>query len=89
MNLNDLRFEINRIDEALVTLLNKRATLALQIGELKIKQNLPVLNEARETEVLDFVKKNNTGPLNDDQIVTLFQKMMEICRNAQYQSRKD
>ncbi len=89
MNLNNLRSEIDRVDEALVSLLNKRANIALQIGELKIKHNLPVFHEFRENEVLDFVKKKTRGPLNEDQIETIFQTIIETCRNAQHQSRKD
>ena len=89
MELNILRSQINEIDEKLIDLLNKRLKIALHIGKIKTEQKLPVFNETREKEVLDFVKTKNTGPLKEDQVETIFQMIMEICRNAQHQSRKD
>src|SRR6266853_629287 len=48
----NLRTEIDRIDKDLVTLLNRRAEIALQIGQVKTKQGLEVWSPAREDEVI-------------------------------------
>ena len=50
--LASLRSEIDRIDEELVALLNRRAELALQIGQVKQQQGLEVWSAAREDEVI-------------------------------------
>lgn len=47
-----LREEIDKIDSKLLQLLNERSKLALEIGEIKKKYNLPVYDPERE-------KKNN------------------------------
>ncbi|MBD3288610.1 chorismate mutase [candidate division KSB1 bacterium] len=89
MDLTTLRLDINSIDESIVSLLNRRFEIALKIGTLKSAQNIPVYNEAREQEVLDLIRKKNPGPLADNQLTQIFQTIIDVCRKAQIQSRKD
>ncbi|MCA1684754.1 MAG: chorismate mutase [Planctomycetia bacterium] len=50
--LASLRGDIDRVDKELVTLLNRRAEFALQIGQVKQKQGIEVWSPAREDEVI-------------------------------------
>jgi chorismate mutase/prephenate dehydratase len=45
MHIKDCREEIDRIDAELLRLLNRRALLALEIGELKARAGLPLKDE--------------------------------------------
>ena len=51
--IQELRKEIDKIDERLIVLLNTRLELARRIGEIKRESNIPVLDEDREKEVLE------------------------------------
>jgi len=50
--LQELRKRIQAVDEALVELIRERRALVLEIGELKARLDLPVLDPAREAAVV-------------------------------------
>ncbi|MDD2722176.1 MAG: prephenate dehydratase [Gallionella sp.] len=76
--LNQLRLQINRLDDELLKLLNQRAGLAQQIGHLK--EDGVVLRPEREAQVLRRLQQANTGPLGDAAIAALFTEVMSQCR---------
>lgn len=55
MNLDQIRKEIDQIDQELVALLERRMVCVGQIVEYKEQQGLPVLDQGREREVLEKV----------------------------------
>lgn len=79
--IEQIRHEIDAVDEQLVKLLNRRARLALDIAEVKKLANdvLPFYRPEREARVLDRVKKLNNGPLSDDEISRLVREVMSAC----------
>jgi len=83
MNLDELRSRIDRIDEKLVRLLNKRAEMAIRVGQLKSKEGSPVHDPEREDEVLARVKKLNDGPLDDKEIDAIYRQIIAICLDLQ------
>ena len=83
MEIADWRKQIDEMDEQIVQLINKRAEAAKAIGELKAKSTLPVYEPARETEVFEHVKKINPGPLNDEQIVDVYIRIIDVMRMLQ------
>ena len=50
--LDALRDRILKVDDALVTLVGERRGLVLEVGRLKAELDLPVLDPAREAEVV-------------------------------------
>lgn len=82
-NLTLLRNRINELDEQLVKLLNERADVALQIGELKAKEGLKVYDPSREGAVLEHVTSLNDGPLNRGAIQEIFATIITACREMQ------
>lgn len=50
--LDDVRAEIVAVDDALVELLARRLSLAREIGSIKRQLGLPVMDPAREAEVV-------------------------------------
>jgi chorismate mutase len=67
----------------LVTLLAERAACALAIGRQKEEAGLPVYQPAREAEVLDNVRRTNPGPLEDDAIARVFERIIDEARRLE------
>jgi chorismate mutase len=84
--LNRLRDAIDRVDEVLVKLLNQRAKYAIEIGELKGHLSLPVYSPDREKEVLRHVEATSEGPLDDDAIRRLFERIIDESRRVERES---
>lgn len=78
-----LRDEIDGIDERLVRLLSRRAECALAIGHLKRALHMAIYQPAREADVLDHVCRINTGPLDDDAIRRLFERIIDEARRLE------
>jgi chorismate mutase len=88
-DLNDLREEIDRLDERLVDLLNARAACALEIGQVKKAAGLPVYQPAREADVLAHVQGINQGPLDDGAIKRLFERIIDEARRLERLAEAD
>ena len=88
-NLDTLREKIDKIDKEMISLFEKRMYVAKQIGEYKIKNNLPVLNSKREEIVLENCV-NNLEDKNMEKYAKDFMKnVMKISRDYQKDISKD
>ena len=86
MTLDDLRRDIDRVDEVLVRLLNERARCVCEIGRLKKENNLPIYEPQREAAVIARVKELNTklgGPLDEQAIGRLYERIIDEARRIQ------
>jgi chorismate mutase len=83
MDISDWRDEIDRIDEELVKLLNKRSQCALEIGHIKHELNIPVYSPNREAEVIRHVTGINQGPLDGGAIRRLFERIIDESRTLE------
>ncbi len=77
--LQTLRKEIDKIDEELTLLLNKRGKVALNIGKIKSSNNETYYNPGRESEVFGNIKKHNKGPLKDEHLQNIFKEIISAC----------
>lgn len=84
MTLHDLRDQIDALDEELVSLILKRFSCALSIAEIKSQENLPILNQARENEVLEKILSCSGS--YQDEMKLLFSTIMDISRSIQQQA---
>jgi chorismate mutase-like protein len=82
-DLEDIRSNIDAIDEKILMFLNKRAEYALKIGTIKKAENLAIYNPGREKKILESITSMNKGPLNTEQIKKIFQCIIEACRNLE------
>ena len=64
-DLASLRVQIDSIDQQLLTLLNQRALVAEQVGEVKKREGTPFFRPDRVAQVIDKMQKGNGGPLKD------------------------
>ena len=83
MNIADWRRRMDEIDKKLVELLNERCKCALEIGHIKQQTNIPLYQPSREKEVLSNAEHNNQGPLSDDAIRRLFERIIDEARSAE------
>jgi len=86
LSLDSLREEIDKIDEVIVRLLDRRARCAYAIGRVKKEQGLPIYEPQREAAVIARVKELNTrlgGPLDEQAIVRLYERIMDEARRIQ------
>lgn len=82
--LQNLRGEIDRLDNELLALLIKRFELMTAIADYKRKHQLPVYDGARERELLERLgKKSQEKGLRQDIIEAVFQEIIHQSRRLQ------
>lgn len=74
--LEDLRIQIDALDEQLVHLLNQRASVAVEIGRLKVRSGAGVYAPDRERDVLNRVTGLSAGPLSRDSLQAIYRELM-------------
>ena len=77
------RTEIDAIDDQLLRLLNKRAAIALEVGEVKRHKDTSLCDPNREREVLTRLSLQNSGPLDEQNITNIFQRIIDECLHIQ------
>ena len=87
MELSELRVKIDEIDKALVELFVARMNVSHEVAEYKLKNNLPVLDAARERQLLDRVS-DLAGQELESYTRTLYSLMMELSRSYQNRTLK-
>lgn len=82
-DLNEIRNEINRIDEEMRKLFSERMAAAGEVARYKIEHGLPILDSVREREVIE----RNAALLKDEELrpyyVSFLQGNMAVSRSYQ------
>ncbi len=78
-----LRAQIDVLDRELLALLNRRARLAIQVGEIKKREGSAVFRPEREAQVIDALKAANPGPLATDSVAPIWREIMSACRSLE------
>ena len=78
--LSELRTQIDALDQQLLALLNQRAQLAHEVGEIKRVEGSPVFRPERETQVISGLQASNPGPLKREGIALIWREIMSACR---------
>lgn len=84
MDLNDLRGQINEIDEQILSLFQKRMEVCYKVAEYKIENNLQVFHPDRERQIIERVKSQVPDDLSSPAEV-LFTNIMDISKCKQFQ----
>ncbi len=84
-SLAPLRAEIDAIDAQVLELLNRRATVAQKVGDLKraTDPGAQVFRPEREAQVVRRLAELNRGPLPREAIGTIFREVMSACRSLE------
>jgi len=86
-SLSDLRIQIDALDQDLLALINRRASLAHEVGEIKRGEGSAVFRPERETQVIKGLQSANTGPLKRDSIAFIWREVMSACRALEANQR--
>jgi chorismate mutase/prephenate dehydratase len=78
--LEELRERIDGIDREILRLLNERALLAKEVGEIKKEKGLPFYVPGREAKILSKLEELNEGPLPPESIRAIFREIISACR---------
>jgi chorismate mutase / prephenate dehydratase len=82
-----LREQIDTVDREILALMNRRAALALEVGEIKRREGSVVFRPEREAQVIDGLKRDNVGPLNSDSVAPIWREIMSACRALETPTR--
>ncbi|MBI3376468.1 MAG: prephenate dehydratase [Betaproteobacteria bacterium] len=83
--ISRLRVRIDRIDDELLALVNRRAQLAREIGALK--HRAPAYRPEREAVILRRIARANPGPLGRSGVGAIFRELISACRGLEQTSR--
>lgn len=87
MTLDDLRREIDAIDNQLLDLLNQRMEVVKKVGELKRNQQTVIYRPEREKAIIDRLVKHSKGRLKKSAIEAIFLEIFAISRNLEFPER--
>ena len=76
MTLDELRQRIDDLDHQLVQLINERAKVVVEVGELKSKTDKPIYAPDREKQVFARITEANEGPLPDKTLKAIWRELM-------------
>ncbi|WP_284335381.1 prephenate dehydratase [Comamonas sp. NoAH] len=77
--LLQLRNQIDTLDKQLLELVNQRAHVAEQVGELKKKEGSTFFRPDRVAQVIEKIKNNNPGPLKGAHVAAIWREIMSAC----------
>ncbi|WP_210545216.1 prephenate dehydratase [Rhodoferax sp. PAMC 29310] len=78
-DLADLRVQIDGIDRQLLSLLNQRALVAEQVGEVKKRDGTAFFRPDRVAQVIDKIQTANPGPLKNSHVTAIWREIMSAC----------
>jgi len=83
MSIEDWRKRIDQIDEKLLELLNERTRCVIEVGKIKKAQNVRIYDPEPEREILRRMKEQNRGPLDNEGLQRLFERVIDECRRIE------
>ena len=82
-HLLELRQKIDKVDLELLNALNQRAKLVMEVGKIKQKEKIEVLDKGREAALMKRLSEHNKGPLDEEMLQDLFQSIINILKRLQ------
>jgi len=77
--IKELRKKIDSIDDNILTLLNERSRIVIEVGNLKTGKSMEFHAPSREREIYDRLAKNNPGPLPDAALKSIYREIISAC----------
>lgn len=87
--LEDCRTEIDRVDDQLMALLERRIRIAQRVGELKRQAGLACVQPDRERALLDRVAAMAPEMVDPEAIREVWRSIIAMCRQVQMEQRGD
>jgi chorismate mutase len=83
MDISHWRKRIDEIDAQLAELLSERSRCVIEIGKIKREHRMPVYDPEREKQIVERVTRNNRGPLEDEALRRLFERIIDESRRVE------
>ena len=90
MTLDEARAELEKcrvlvddVDRRIVALLNERTRVVENIGRVKRQTNLPIYEPKREDQVFANISAANRGPLTEEAVRRIFERIIDEMRMIQ------
>ena len=80
---DEIRKEIDLIDNQLLRLFNERASSAIDLGQIKKERGLDIYDPDRELGIIETMLKQNEGPLDEKAVRGLFQRVIDESRRVE------
>ena len=81
--IDEIRKEIDFIDNQLLRLFNERASLAIDLGQIKKEKGLDIYDPDRELGIIEMMFNQNEGPLDEKAVRGLFQRVIDESRRVE------
>jgi chorismate mutase-like protein len=81
--LEEFRVLIDQVDQRIVSLLNQRTQVVEEIGRVKRSTDLPIYEPKREDQVFANVAGSNQGPLSQEALRRIFERIIDEMRKIQ------
>jgi len=81
--LAQCRDQIDNIDLRILELLNQRTSVVEEIGRIKKEAHMPIYEPKREDQVYLNVTSNNGGPMPNDAVKRIFERIIDEMRKVQ------
>jgi chorismate mutase-like protein len=86
--LDECRIRIDALDLEILDLLNQRTRIVEEIGRVKQELSLPIYEPRREDDVYRNVVQHNRGPLSEDALRRIFERIIDEMRSLQKMRRE-
>jgi chorismate mutase len=83
--LEECRVLIDDVDRRIVELLNQRTKVVEEIGRVKREAGLPIYEPKREDQVFANVTDANHGPITQEAVRRVFERIIDEMRTIQRQ----
>jgi len=87
--LEEFRVLIDDVDRRIVDLLNERTRVVEDIGRVKRQAKLPIYEPKREDQVFANVTGVNHGPITEDAVRRIFERIIDEMRTIQRMRMED
>jgi chorismate mutase-like protein len=81
--LEEFRVLVDDVDRRIVALLNERTRVVENIGRVKRQTQMPIYEPKREDQVFANISASNRGPLTEEAVRRIFERIIDEMRMIQ------
>ena len=82
-DLAPLRARIDDVDSKILALVGERVKLAIEVGEVKRRHDLPVFDPEREKRLIERLVARKEAPLDAELVRRLFERVIAESRRIE------
>ncbi len=79
----NLRDEIDKIDQKIISLIKSRMAISKKVGKLKAELDIPIEDKKREDQIIQSLARLADGNLTHNQLIRIFSAMFKFSKQLQ------